>query len=102
LRSYAFPGNIRELKNLVERILVLAAGREITAADLKPHLRQNSVGASPQSKTLNLEDMERELVERAMTAHRYKVAPAARALGISRNALYRRLEKFGMADGAQD
>lgn len=102
LRGLSFPGNIRELKNLVERTLLLAESDEIKASDLQKHLRPGSGSDAPTSKTLNLEEMERELVERAMTAHRYKVAPAARALGISRNALYRRLEKFGMADGAQD
>ena len=55
-----------------------------------------SVGASPVSETLQLEDLERQAIQQAMHKYRGSITDVARELGLSRQALYRRLEKFGL------
>lgn len=91
LKSLPFPGNIRELKNMVERACLLSESNELTADDF----RQISPDKSPQ-KGGSLEEMERGRIEEVLAAHHGNVSRAARELGVSRAALYRRIEKYGI------
>jgi DNA-binding NtrC family response regulator len=91
LLAHAWPGNVRELDHAVERAVLMAAGDRIRAADLA--LRRGGDGA--RLEDLSLEDVEALLVRKAMERYGGNVSHAARALGISRSALYRRLEKHG-------
>jgi DNA-binding NtrC family response regulator len=91
LLQYSWPGNVRELQNVCQRALLLAAGAEIQAADLglpyfEPHTGKRA-----------LDDVERVDIEQALTAAGGVIARAARTLGISRQALYRRMEFYGIA-----
>lgn len=97
LQHYAWPGNIRELRNVIERAALLARGEVVTMADL----RLVPVNTSPPAlEDMNLEDAERILIRAALKRHTGSVAEAAAALGLSRSALYRRMEKLGIgADG---
>jgi DNA-binding NtrC family response regulator len=97
LQQYAWPGNVRELNSVVERSLLLAAGEAIGTADL----RLSAAKAGPPSlEDMSLEDAERALIRSAIRRSSGSVATAAEALGLSRSALYRRLEKLGLkADG---
>ena len=93
LRSYAWPGNVRELNNVVERSVLMASGREISVADL----RLSSVAASaPSIEDMSLEDAERLLLRTALRRADGNVNVAAEALGLSRSAMYRRLDKLGV------
>ena len=88
--EHSWPGNVRELDHAVERAVLLAQGDAIQAADLG--LRRSSDGA-PRLEELSLEEVEGLLVQKAMARYSGNVSEAARALGLSRAALYRRLEK---------
>ncbi|MFN0121637.1 MAG: sigma-54-dependent transcriptional regulator [Blastocatellia bacterium] len=93
MQQYAWPGNVRELEHTIERAVLMAAGRQIRASDLG--LR----GASEDSarlEELSLEEVEALLIKKALTRADGNVSRAADALGLSRSALYRRLEKYGL------
>ena len=93
LQNYGWPGNVRELNSVVERSLLLAEGPEIGAADL----RLSAAKAGPPSlEDMSLEDAERALIRSAIRRNGGSVQAAAEALGLSRSAMYRRLEKLGL------
>jgi DNA-binding NtrC family response regulator len=93
LAQYPWPGNVRELRNVIERASLLAAGEHITAADL--HLQQADAPA-PTLESMSLEDAERALIRAALRRHDGSAIAAAQALGLSRSAMYRRMEKLGI------
>lgn len=96
LRAYSYPGNIRQLKNIVERALLMSGSSIITAADIGP--LDSAAAMSPptggMSGTMSLEEQERQAIEQAMKEHGGNISRVADALGLSRQALYRRLEKY--------
>jgi len=95
LNRHNWPGNIRELSHVIERAVLLATSNEITDAQLLLEAQQNEqnhVVLQP------LEVAEQQLIEKAMTVTQGNVIEAAKILEISRNALYRRLEKFAIDD----
>ncbi|ADB38368.1 sigma-54-dependent transcriptional regulator [Spirosoma linguale] len=100
LKNLALPGNIRQLKNVVERTVLLSANDELQPDDFERNLTAGAVlqpqRAMPDVGTMTLEEMEYQMIQRAMAFHQNRVAKVARALGITRFALYRRLEKFGI------
>ena len=93
LLSYIWPGNVRELDHTIERAVLLTDQAEIDPADLS--LMPPSDGAA-QLEAMTLEEVERLLVQKALARSGGSVSDAAKALGLSRSALYRRLERFGM------
>ena len=96
LLRYPWPGNVRELNSVVERSLLLTSGPEISAADLR---LAPSRTAAPALEEMSLEDAERALIRTALRRHGGNVLEAAEALGLSRSAMYRRLEKLGIKAG---
>lgn len=92
LRRYEWPGNVRELAHAVERAVLLAGGDQIQAEDLS--LGAAAPGAAVEPRTLD--DLERETVRRALARCDGNVSLAAKELGLSRSALYRRIEKYGL------
>jgi DNA-binding NtrC family response regulator len=98
LSAYDFPGNVRELENVIERAFAMGAREQITLADLPP-LGTGSVSAvaAPQSGTVpRLADVEKDLILRALAFYKDDKEAAASALGISRRTIYRRLKEYGM------
>ena len=93
LQQYVWPGNVRELNSVVERSLLLAAGEEIGTADLRLSAAQ---AGPPSLEDMSLEDAERALIRSAIRRSSGSVTAAAEALGLSRSAMYRRLEKLGL------
>jgi DNA-binding NtrC family response regulator len=95
-----FNGNIRELKNLVERTVLLSDKETLDISQFK-HQAGKSAGTRksefPEVGEMSLEEMEIGMITRAMAFHRNNISEAARSLGISRNALYRRLDKYGIS-----
>lgn len=92
LAAYAWPGNVRELSHTIERAVILTDALTLGAEDFD----LNRVRAERASESLNLEDNERRLVTTALDKHAGNISRAADALGITRAALYRRIEKFGL------
>ncbi len=88
--AHPWPGNVRELDHAVERAVLLTAGPAVAAADLA--LRPSGAAGSPLEE-LSLEEAERSLIRRALERADGNVSQAARALGLSRSALYRRLQQ---------
>jgi len=93
LLGYAWPGNIRELDHQVERAVLLASGDVVRTGDLS--LRGPSEGAG-RLEDMSLDDVEKVLIQKALAKHQGNVSTAAKALGLSRSALYRRLERHGL------
>jgi DNA-binding NtrC family response regulator len=107
LQQLSLPGNIRQLKNLTERAVLMNKSNVLDIEDF-----QRQLDASPSKKgtlqlpgvgTLTLEEVEVEMIKRAMEYHKNKISKAAISLGLTRSALYRRLEKFNIPyDEAED
>jgi len=98
LSGYDFPGNVRELENVIERAFAMGAREQITLADLPP-LGTGAVSAvaAPQTGTVpRLADVEKDLILRALAFYKDDKEAAASALGISRRTIYRRLKEYGM------
>ncbi|MCC8411251.1 sigma-54 dependent transcriptional regulator [Mucilaginibacter sp. UR6-1] len=107
LQQLPLPGNIRQLKNLVERSILVSKKDVLEIEDFRSQLEPAPVTSSngqwPRVGTVTLEEMEIEMIKRAMAFHRNKVSKAAVALGLTRSALYRRLDKFEIPyDEAED
>jgi DNA-binding NtrC family response regulator len=92
--AHLWPGNIRELAHVVERAVLLASGEQIQAADLA--LGRPSGDGLRDLEAMTLEEVERVLVDKALKRFGGNVSRAADALGLSRSALYRRVEKHGL------
>ncbi|MGF7217252.1 DNA-binding NtrC family response regulator [Spirosoma lacussanchae] len=94
MKQYGWPGNVRELQHAVERAVILSAGATLEPGDFV--FRKSTSASSPVSETLQLEDLERKAIQQAMLKYQGSITDVARELGLSRQALYRRLEKFGL------
>jgi DNA-binding NtrC family response regulator len=92
MKQYAWPGNVRELEHTIERAVLMCRGEEIQAADLSLSARVQSQNL----EDLSLEAVEAVLVRKALQRFQGNVSQAAEALGLSRGALYRRMEKYGV------
>ena len=93
LKQYSWPGNVRELEHTIERAVLMCRTGEIQPADLS----LNSPRAQSQNmEELSLEAVEAVLVRKALQRFQGNVSQAAEALGLSRGALYRRMEKYGV------
>ncbi len=91
LQGYEWPGNVRELNHLMERTVIMVEHPVIVPSDLPLIPQEQEPGSS-----LNLEDMEKTLILRSLRKNKGNMTHAARDLGIDRQALYRRLEKYGL------
>jgi two-component system NtrC family response regulator len=100
-QNYRWPGNIRELENVIERVVVLSRNDEITASDLPDFLRNEhtpvdtlQLDLPPQG--VSLEAVEKELIMRALARFNWNQTHTAKYLDISRKALMYRMEKHGI------
>jgi DNA-binding NtrC family response regulator len=93
LLDHPWPGNIRELDHAVERAVLLAQGDVVRASDLGLRL---SASGTVRFEEMTLEEVERVLIQKALSRYDGNVSQAAKALGLSRSALYRRLASHGL------
>ena len=98
LKHYAWPGNIRELSHVMERAVLLSSSDTITADDIqiRPSKAKQNNNQSDRIPFMKLEEAEQRLLGDALQKANGSAADAAELLGISKSAIYRRLEKFGM------
>lgn len=102
LMNQEFEGNIRQLKNLVERTILLSGKTELDEDDFKANhfedlSRTDMHISTPAVGEMSIEEMEKEMILKALSYHNYKINKAALSLGITRSALYRRMNKFNIA-----
>ena len=97
MRDYGWPGNVRELEHTVERAVILADGGRVGPSDLQfsASTAPGPAGEEP-GGTLDLEEIERAAVRRALSKHGGNITHAAQDLGLTRKSLYRRIEKYGL------
>lgn len=93
MMEHRWPGNVRELNHVVERAVLMSGGTQIRAQDLA--LRSSS-GSSQKLEDMSLEDVEAHLIKKALDRFGGNVSNAAGALGLSRSALYRRLQRYNL------
>jgi DNA-binding NtrC family response regulator len=93
LLDHPWPGNIRELDHAIERAVLMSQSSVVRAAELG--LRSGRE-VSPRIEDMSLEDVESFLIKKAMARYDGNVSHAAKALGLSRSALYRRLQRYGL------
>ena len=91
--EHLWPGNVRELDHSVERSVLITMGDQIQASDLG--LESDKVGGA-KIEDMSLEEVELLLIKKALARHSGNISHAAEALGLSRSALYRRMEKYGL------
>lgn len=99
LRSYHFPGNVRELQYSLERAVIMAEGESIKGSDiLFSPIEQSNRDSKLEEEPLNesLEDMERKAIKSAIERFNGNISKASRELGLTRAALYRRMEKYNI------
>ena len=94
LQKYSWPGNIRELQHAMERAVIMCEGAELQASDFGALQRQTA--GDFVFGHLNLEKLEEWAVRKALAKHSGNVSQAAEELGLSRGALYRRIEQYGI------
>ncbi|WP_143308254.1 sigma-54-dependent transcriptional regulator [Chitinophaga vietnamensis] len=94
LQQYEWPGNVRELQHAMERAVILSQGKTLQPKDV--FVKSNNVADQQMDTGYNLEEMERNIITQAMKKCNGNITEAAKELGLSRAALYRRLEKYNI------
>ena len=95
LKEYHWPGNVRELRHIIERAAIMTEGQLVEESMLTIRPRNERIEKIPDDN-FNLEEMERKLIEAALSKHHGNISKAASELGLTRASLYRRLEKHNL------
>lgn len=93
LKRYAWPGNIRELQHSIERAVIMTDSETLQESDF---LLSRTLAASTSNHTLNLDEVEKSAIVKALQMHNGNISKAADELGLTRASLYRRMEKYGL------
>ncbi|NHE58161.1 sigma-54-dependent transcriptional regulator [Cyclobacterium plantarum] len=95
LQRYSWPGNIRELQHAIERAIIMAEGDELDSRDFF-FLSAKPSNEKVSNNTYNLDEVEKNLIQKAIDKNGGNISKAAKELGLTRASLYRRLEKYGL------
>jgi len=93
LKRYAWPGNIRELQHAIERAVIMTDSPQLQESDF---LLSRTVSSGTNNNTLNLDEVEKSAIVKALNMHNGNISKAADELGLTRASLYRRMEKYGI------
>jgi two-component system NtrC family response regulator len=100
VKNLPFPGNVREIKNLIERTWLISGKAELEISDFEKALENKPVHSPnenlPPVGAMTLDEIEKEMILKSMLKYKNNISKIAKSLGISRGALYRRFEKFGI------
>jgi DNA-binding NtrC family response regulator len=96
LMRHDWPGNVRALRHAAERAVIMADGENYRLEDFPLPSRRGGATVSVDPPSLNLDQLEKQMIERALRMHHFNISLAASELGLSRGALYRRMEKHGL------
>lgn len=94
LQQYHYPGNVRELQYTIERAIIMADSDVIQAEDLLFSPLESAIEETPEETNLNLNSLEKNAIMRVIDKHNGNITRAAKELGLTRTALYRRLNKY--------
>lgn len=98
LTEYDYPGNIRELRNLIERLMIISLGDTIGVQDVKRVKPVRDSNASSDSLLYSqIEETERRLIYKTLEENRWHVSKAARVLGLERSHLYKKMKRYGIS-----
>jgi DNA-binding NtrC family response regulator len=100
LAGYNYPGNVRELENIVERAVAMAQDETLQVGDLPPDLSEMDVFSIdyPDSNIKTLQEMQRDYIQHVLSRVGHNKAKAARLLGINRTSLWRHLKQHEIDD----
>jgi len=96
LKQYNFPGNVRELQYTMERAVIMSEGETLSAEDLIFSPIESAIQEKSENKDMNLGVVEKNTILRVIEKHNGNISKAAKELGITRTALYRRLSKYDL------
>lgn len=100
IKMQEFNGNVRQLKNLIERVVLISPKDKILLKDFQSQYRNSTlIGSSdqlPNVGSVSLEEIEIKMIKKTLAFHHHKISATAKSLGITRSALYRRLEKYNI------
>jgi DNA-binding NtrC family response regulator len=96
LMMHDWPGNVRALRHAAERAVIMADGDHYRIEDFPLPSRPGAPNIPVVGANLNLDQLEKQMIERALRMHHFNISLAATELGLSRGALYRRMEKHGL------
>ena len=96
LKQYQWPGNVRELQHAIERAVIMTENNKLEKDDFFFLLASTQELPSNQTDSFNLDEIERNVIHRAIEKHSGNISKAAKELGLTRASLYRRLEKHGL------
>lgn len=96
LKKYSWPGNIRELQHALERAIIMSDKSELTSEDFQFLTQGKSSNQDVGTDNLNLDEVEKTIIQKAINIHDGNISKAAEELGLTRASLYRRLEKHGL------
>src|SRR5262249_22560849 len=97
LSSYEYPGNIRELRNLIERLLIISREDKITEGDVRRVLPAAPAAQNDSLLYSKLEDTERALLLKTLEENRWHISRVAKILGLERSHLYKKMKKYGIS-----
>jgi len=97
LSDYSWPGNVRQLENVIERAYALSSDKVIASSDLPPEIRSFNENQYNNDTNLNLRDNEIKLIKKALKITKGNKAEVAQLLGINLSTVYRKLDKYGIA-----
>ncbi|MEM6396951.1 MAG: sigma-54 dependent transcriptional regulator [Bacteroidota bacterium] len=97
LQRQSWPGNIRQLKNVIERSIIFARDNKLTPTDLEVGYQAGQSKKIDSLPAIELADMEERMIKAALARHNNQITATAAELGLTRPALYRRMEKYGIA-----